>query len=140
MRHISDIPPPTLRSRDLRRHMTEQEVRLWVRLKQRGLLGYKFRRQQPIGRYYVDFYCPELKLAIELDGGHHFEPNQRAYDLVRQRSIESLGIKVVRYTNSDINQGIDVMLEDLAHRLRRRAFRLPRRVVRRDDPSVSGGE
>ncbi len=119
------VPIRTQRSRDLRRRMTVQEIKLWVRLKHRNFFGYKFRRQQPIGPYYVDFFCLELSLAIELDGGHHFEPNQRAYDLERQRYIESLGIKVVRYSNVNINDDIGAVLENLLQHVRRRALRLP---------------
>ncbi len=136
MRHAFYAISPTSKRRDLRSHMTLPEVRLWVRLKQRGLLGYKFRRQHPIGPYIVDFYCPKLRLAIELDGGHHFEPEQRAYDRLRQRFIKNAGVLVIRYTNADINTDINAVIEDLAGKMRRRAFRLPRRVVRRDDPST----
>lgn len=108
--------------------MTLQEVRLRVRLKQRGVFGYKFRRQHGIGPYIVDFYCPNLRLAIELDGGHHFEPKQRAYDRERQRYIESLGVKVVRYTNADIDSDIDAVLEDLARKMKRRQSQMPPRL------------
>lgn len=114
------------RSRDLRKSLTVQEARVWLRVKQRGLHGFKFRRQHPIGPYFVDFYCPKLKLAVELDGGHHYEPAQRAYDLVRQRFIESTGIMVVRYPNNEINSDIDAVLEDLARKLKRRAKELGR--------------
>ncbi|MBI4426684.1 MAG: endonuclease domain-containing protein [Candidatus Kerfeldbacteria bacterium] len=108
--------------------MTVQEVRLWVRLQRRGLAGYKFRRQQPIGPYIVDFYCVKLQLAIELDGGHHFGPEQRQYDTVRDQFLRSQYILVIRYPNSDVDEDIDAVLEDLLRRVRRRALRLPRPV------------
>lgn len=123
MRHCST----TYRRRELRSHMTVHEIRFWFRLKQRGLLGYKFRRQHPVGSYIVDFYCPELMLAIELDGGHHFEKIQHENDLVRQHFIEKQGIMVVRYPNSEINDDIDIVFEDLARRIRGRRSEMPRR-------------
>ncbi len=69
--NISEYTP--IRKR-LRSTMTPQEIRLWVRLKGHGLLGHKFRRQHGIGQYVIDFYCDELKLAVELDGGQHYHP------------------------------------------------------------------
>lgn len=126
MRHILHTISPTAKRRHLRSHMTLQEVRLWARLQKRGLVGYKFRRQHQIGPYIVDFYCPRLKLAIELDGGYHFELEQRAYDRERQRYIESLGVKVVRYTNADVDSDIDAVLEDLTRKMRRRSEMPPR--------------
>ena len=71
------------RARRLRRNSTEPEAYLWRHLRNRSLIGAKFRRQYPIGRYYLDFFCMEKKLAIELDGGQHYEPKNLAYDYAR---------------------------------------------------------
>lgn len=131
MRHTFDTITPTSKRRDLRSHMTVQEVRLWIRLKQRGILGYKFRRQHPIGPYITDFYCPKLRLAIELDGGHHFETQHYTYDRERQKFIEAGGVMVVRYPNSDVDDDIDVVLENLMKRIRRRTRILPPRLRQR---------
>ena len=85
----------------LRNSLTKPEVILWYYLKNSGL-GYKFRRQHGIGRYIVDFYCPRLKLVIELDGGQHFTEEGLAYDKERDAFIRSLGIEIVRIPNSEI--------------------------------------
>ncbi|MDD5290435.1 MAG: endonuclease domain-containing protein, partial [Patescibacteria group bacterium] len=80
----------------LRKEMPKGEVVLWTRLKG-NQTGYKFRRQHSIGRYVVDFYCPELHLAIEVDGRTHDYHDQIIYDKERQKYIEALGIKVMRF-------------------------------------------
>ena len=71
----------------LRQNQTYLEEILWTHLRNRKLLGIKFRRQYSIDQYVIDFYSPEIKLAIELDGGVHNEPNQKAYDPERQKYI-----------------------------------------------------
>ncbi len=63
----------TITARSLRKQETPQEVKVWARLRSRQFLGYKFRRQVPIGQYVVDFYCAEKKIIIEIDGGHHMQ-------------------------------------------------------------------
>ncbi|NPV14426.1 endonuclease domain-containing protein [candidate division WOR-3 bacterium] len=78
--------------------MTEAEKRLWFRVRNRQL-GVKFRRQQAIGNYIVDFVCFEKKLVIELDGGEHFESSR---DEVRDRSLQKQGYKVLRFWNNDV--------------------------------------
>ena len=67
----------------LRKNQTRTEARLWARLRDRRLGGFKFRRQYPIGGYILDFYCPETHLAIELDGGGHAKDEQKEYDKKR---------------------------------------------------------
>ena len=91
------------------------EVILWTKLKGKQLQGYKFRRQCSIGRYVVDFYCPRQRLAIELDGESHYQ-NQDVwiYDRERQRFIESLGIRVIRFTNLEVYKNISGVLERIA--------------------------
>ncbi len=88
----------------LRTNQTPQEILLWSMLR-REKLGFKFRRQHSIGGYIVDFYCPNKKLVIEIDGSQHFI-NQE-YDKNRSKYFEGLGIKVIRFTNSEINTNID---------------------------------
>jgi very-short-patch-repair endonuclease len=79
--------------------MTISEQRLWNWLRNRTFGGFKFRRQTPIGRYVVDFYCAALKLAIEVDGQQHETPWMAGYDDERTRYLESQGIEVVRIAN-----------------------------------------
>ena len=97
----------------LRNEMTPAEKKLWYYLKNKQLGGYKFRRQQGIGQYIVDFYCPRLKLIIEVDGDTHFGEEMMKYDFERQRQIESLGIKFLRFTNLDIYENIESVLEEV---------------------------
>lgn len=97
----------------LRKNMTKAEVFLWSKLKGKQLNSLKFRRQYGIGNYVVDFYCPELKLAIEIDGDVHGYNSRTVYDKQRQKDIESLGIKVLRYTNNDVIKNTNGVLHDI---------------------------
>ena len=107
--------------------MPEAEEILWSKLRRRQLGGLKFRRQYGIGIYSVDFYCPELRLAIEVDGDSHFRQGASGRDLRRQLFIEEFDIKVVRFTNDDIRSNLDgvlVAIENLAT-ARKRQLGLP---------------
>ncbi len=97
----------------LRKNMTKAEIILWSKLKGKQLKGLKFRRQYGINNYVVDFYCPELRLAIELDGDVHGYNSRITYDKQRQRDIEKLGIKVLRYTNNDVIKNLEGVLNDI---------------------------
>lgn len=90
--------------------MTDAEQLLWRLLRNRGVHSAKFRRQHPIGRYVVDFYCHEAKLAIELDGGQHAELAQEAYDRERTAFLESQGIQVLRFWNREVLQQTEEVL------------------------------
>ncbi len=99
-----------LRRKELRNNMTHAEVLLWMKLKS-SALGFKFRRQTSIGSYVVDFYCPSAKLVIELDGSVHDSEEARIYDSLRQRIIEQVGLKVLRFTNDEILDSLDAVLD-----------------------------
>jgi len=86
--------------------MTIPEIFLWCKIKNKQL-GYKFRRQHGIGPYIVDFYCPQLRLAIELDGSQHLESKHQIYDKKRTRYLSSLNIKVIRFLNNEILNNLD---------------------------------
>jgi very-short-patch-repair endonuclease len=101
----------------LRRNLPKAEVILWSRLKNKGLDGYKFRRQYSIGKFVVDFYCPRLKLAIEVDGDSHFSEKSEVYDKERQRFIESFKISFLRFTNKDIYENLDEVLAAIKVRM-----------------------
>jgi very-short-patch-repair endonuclease len=75
------------------------------------LAGLKFRRQQPIGKYIVDFYCPEEALIVEVDGSVHFDREEK--DRYRQRWLESEGFRVLRFLNTDIHRNVDMVLEEI---------------------------
>lgn len=92
--------------------MTSAEGVIWSRIRNRRI-GYKFRRQYSIGKYIADFYCSELKLVIEIDGGQHFEDESIEYDKVRTKYFNALGISVVRYTNADVRRNLISVMDDL---------------------------
>ncbi len=98
--------------RILRRQLTKGEVILWKRL-QYDQLGYRFRRQFGIGKYVADFYCPKLKLAIEVDGYSHLDEKVFENDQVRQTYLEDLGIKVIRYNSEEIFNNLPQVLEQI---------------------------
>jgi very-short-patch-repair endonuclease len=85
---------------------------MWGQLRN-SQLGYKIRRQQGIGQYIVDFYCPELKLVIEIDGATHETEEEIRQDKVREDFLESLGLVVRRYYNIEVKEGLGVLVEDL---------------------------
>ena len=87
-------------ARDLRKASTEAERRLWSRLRNKQLDGFRFRRQQAMGPYIVDFYCSELSLIIEVDGGQH-DANEEA-DAARTRWLEDRGYRVLRFWNNEV--------------------------------------
>ena len=88
------------RRKALRKDATPAEVVLWQILRNRGVGGYKFRRQQGIGPYILDFYCAELRLCVELDGHSHWMKNE--YDLKRTQYLNSVGITVIRFPNDHV--------------------------------------
>ncbi len=98
----------------LRKERPPAEALLWSRLKGRQLLGQKFRRQHSVGPYCLDFYCPEIRLAVELDGDSHFTDEAKARDLERQRWIESFGIRFLRFINVDVYDNLDGVLQVIA--------------------------
>jgi very-short-patch-repair endonuclease len=96
------------RARELRQSSTLAEKALWKRLRNRQLSGFKFRRQHPIERFIVDFYCAEARLVIEIDGGIH--KTQVEADTVRSDVLAERGYRVIRFTNEQVIKGIDQVL------------------------------
>ncbi len=96
--------------RRLRSNLTDAERILWSKLRGKNVFGFKFRRQFGIDDYVIDFYCPELKLAIEVDGDTHFIGNAPETDAIRQKRIESYGIRVLRFTNNDVYKNLEGVL------------------------------
>jgi very-short-patch-repair endonuclease len=101
------------RCRELRSSASNAEKRLWSCLRNRQLLGFKFRRQHPVGRFIVDFYCHEARLAIEIDGGQHAEEHQSAYDARRTELLQAKGIRVIRFWNNEVLQNLEGVLETI---------------------------
>ena len=104
--------PRAQRARRLRRASTGVEQRLWCRLRDRQLGGIKFRRQEPIGLFVVDFCSLEAKLVVELDGGQHAE--QMGKDAARTAALERFGYRVLRFWNSEVTENLDEVLERIA--------------------------
>ncbi|WP_426618387.1 endonuclease domain-containing protein [Pseudomonas rustica] len=100
-------------SRQLRAQQTDCEHLLWQRLRSRQIANLKFRRQFPCPPYVLDFYCAELKLAIELDGGQHFETSGLIHDQRRTLYLYQQGIEVVRFSNLEVLQQMDAVLEQI---------------------------
>ncbi len=103
-------PRPVVgRARKLRREQTPAEAKLWACLRDRQLAGLKFRRQHPIGRYVVDFYCAARRLAVEIDGDSH--AHQLAYDRERTAWLNQRGVRVIRFTNRDVLEHLEGVVE-----------------------------
>jgi very-short-patch-repair endonuclease len=96
-------------ARRLRRDQTEAEKKIWKYLRSKKINSLKFRRQQPIGRYIVDFVCFEIKLIVELDGSQHIENNDR--DSERDSWLRSQGFKVLRLWDNEVMNNVDGVLE-----------------------------
>ena len=100
-----------MRARELRRTMTPAEARLWTRLRNRQLGGFKFRRQHPLGRYIADFYCAAHRLVVEIDGGIH--TTQVEADKLRSENLEALSFRVVRFTNQEVETELEMVLQKI---------------------------
>jgi len=98
-------------SRQLRDNMTDAERHLWAKIRMKQIKGYQFYRQKPIGDYIVDFYCPKAKLIIEIDGSHHFFNETVKEDKIRDDYLDSLGLRILRFTNTDVLTHIEEVLE-----------------------------
>ncbi len=109
--------PLKARRKELRNDATYHEIILWSRLR-KSQLGYKFRRQYSFGSYVVDFYCPERRLIVEIDGWQHGELEGKQYDNDRTRYLEEFGMKVLRFWNGDINQNIEGVILEIERCLR----------------------
>ena len=98
----------------LRNNMTEAEKVLWLYLRKRQVLGYKFRRQYSVGGFIIDFYCTELKLAIEVDGSIHLKEDIIIYDKQREWILRSVGIKFLRFTNTQVTKELNKTIKTIS--------------------------
>jgi type I restriction-modification system DNA methylase subunit len=105
-----------LNARELRKNQTEAEDLLWQLLRNRQLNDLKFRRQHPLKvGFILDFYCAEVKLGLEVDGGYHTEKEQQEYDAERTKIINEYGIKIIRFTNEQVLQDTEQVLQEIIH-------------------------
>src|SRR3990172_2220288 len=103
--------------RFLRKNMTKAEVHHWIQLKNKQIEGKRFLRQFSIKKFVVDFYCPEAKLAIEIDGATHISKEEIEYDKNRQKEIEDLGIRFLRFDNMQIYGDIELVISQIRETL-----------------------
>jgi very-short-patch-repair endonuclease len=107
-------------ARKLRRDSTWAEKLMWRWLRDRRFGKYKFRRQQPLGKYYLDFFCEEALLNIEVDGGQHGHPEQLSRDAERAEFLQSCGIKTVRFWNSNLRRSAQSIRDTIFRELQER--------------------
>jgi very-short-patch-repair endonuclease len=105
-------------ARALRKRLTSQEVKLWVKLRELKSLGFHFRRQSPIGRYIVDFVSFRSRLVIEADGGQHGMPEGARSDQTRDTFLQSQGFRVLRFWNSKIDDNLAGVMESILSALK----------------------
>ncbi|MBM4339935.1 MAG: endonuclease domain-containing protein [Deltaproteobacteria bacterium] len=105
------------RRRELRRNQTDAEKALWAYLRNKQFYGMKFFRQYSIGPYILDFYCPNMKLAVELDGGQHNRCEAKKYDAVRSEYLKVKGIEVMRFWDNEVLLDMESVLSELGRKV-----------------------
>jgi very-short-patch-repair endonuclease len=93
--------------------MTDAERRIWSKIRRKQLKEFQFYRQKNIGNYIVDFYCPAAKLIVEVDGGQHYSEENIVKDEVRDRFLNDLGFRVLRFSNSDVFKNIEGVVTEI---------------------------
>ncbi len=101
------------KQRRLRNDMPAAEAVVWSRLRRKQVCGCKFRSQYNVGSYVLDFYCPALKLTVEINGDSHFVADANDYDQQRQAFIESFGIRFLRFTNKQVYENLEGVLQTI---------------------------
>ncbi len=99
-------------AKELRQNLTPAEAILWTYLKNKKI-GYKFRRQYVIQNYILDFYCIDLKLGIEVDGGVHLDIINQINDEFRENNLTKLGVKIIRFSNNEVYEDIDLVMQNI---------------------------
>jgi very-short-patch-repair endonuclease len=100
-------------ARQLRQNLTDSERVLWSRLRGKQLSGVQFYRQKPLGYYIVDFYAPQAKLVVEVDGSQHLEGHQADEDRLRDQYLESVGLRVLRFHSREVLAETEAVLEGI---------------------------
>jgi very-short-patch-repair endonuclease len=101
------------KARSLRKRMTPQEVKLWVKLRQLRELGFHFRRQSPVLAFIVDFEGRRQRLIVEVDGGQHGRHENAAADAARDRALENAGYRILRFWNNQIEREVEGVIETI---------------------------
>ena len=120
MQHLHNRKELKIKRKDLRNNATHSEELLWYELRNSQLKGRKFRRQHSVGNYILDFYCPEERLTIELDGGHNQEDDsQKEHDRKRTEYLNSMKITVIRFKNTDVIFSRDIVVKQILKKFRK---------------------
>ena len=114
MEFLRNDPVLKQRRRELRRNQSDAERALWAKVRNKQFFGMKFFRQYSIGPYILDFYCPTVKLAVELDGGQHNQSDKRERDAARSEYLKAQGMDVMRFWNNEVLLDIQSVLSKLA--------------------------
>ncbi len=99
--------------RNLRKNQTEAEKKLWYKLQNRQLGNAKFRRQFSVGQYIIDFYCPQYRLGVEVDGGQHYDDKGIQYDAQRTKELAKAKIQIIRFSNLEVLNNIEGVCEEV---------------------------
>lgn len=110
MKILRNDPALKQRRQELRRNQTEAERAFWAQVRNSQLCGIRFFRQYSIGPYILDFYCPAIRLAVEIDGGQHLDAENREYDEARSEYLQAQGINVIRFWNHEVLQNMQGVL------------------------------
>ncbi len=107
--------PPIIfaRAKALRKQMTNAEKKVWEMLRGKQILGLKFRSQHPMYLFIADFYCHQLKLVIEIDGGIHQQSEQKEYDINREEALKRWDVKIVRFTNEEVERDLKKVKKEI---------------------------
>ncbi|MDD5569757.1 MAG: endonuclease domain-containing protein [Bacteroidales bacterium] len=99
---------------DLRKSSTKAEMIVWKVIRNRRIKNQKFRRQHPIDTFIADFYCPQKKLVIEIDGGIHNIKENKEYDIERERILKKHGLKILRFKNEEVEKNINKVIKKIS--------------------------
>jgi len=117
MKLLYNNPCLVKRRKELRRNQTDVEKLLWMKLRNKQILGEKFFRQYSIGPYISDFYCPKKRLAIEIDGSQHLAEESKEHDEERTKYFASYDIKVIRFWNNEVINNMEGVIEKIVEEL-----------------------
>ena len=121
LNYLPYIPKLNEKARHNRNNPTKPESKIWNKILRESKTGYKFLRQKTIDNFILDFYCAALMLGIEIDGESHYDSQiAEKHDKKRTQIIEKLGIKLLRYRNSDVMNNIEGVYEDLMNEINKR--------------------
>ena len=104
-------------SRTLRKTMTKPEIYLWSKLRMNQINNCRFYRQKILGNYIVDFFCPKYNLVIEVDGGQHYSDTMLEADKQRETALNNLGMKIIRFTNTDVLTNLNEVVAGIAENM-----------------------